>query len=748
MDNDDEMKKAKMAAAEIAFYLQSDFDDDTCTLASLQSDISKLSIKSTQQSRTQKPGAYWTPRDQDASATNIPEETKEEEECDMESTPPRGSRLSAPQPADPQESFANNGRRQTISEARKTCHRVEQLLEGAFDALDHSISLAQIPAELTHSSASGVTNPSSTNIYQSYWAASTAAPTTATTPPRTTLRKESSIAAAAATSNVSSRTLLSKEDRRKQKKPLAPLAPRSINSVVSESSASASTIAAALPPMPIERRVAVNRPVIPTTPGAFAIPGANLTTPTVLPVEDSNQEPVEEVEEDEDEWNELDRILDVDDEEWNRLDKPNELKKQIVESNLIVAARLASDVEATIHDKVRRSILDQTQRAAVVHVEHGSTAAHKMEDPIAEAQRKADLERYKPRGVKEKLFGDGKTAMLDIGAAPDDYIRKRTHLPFTVKQNETTSNWVCSVQTNQKAWEQSQHGHNSASANLDLMRSIKTFSASTEKAALEAGCAMAPPIMDSIDENPICNLCKTKFAVFRRPHHCKNCGVVVCSSCACSWSSRRVPSTYNTQKKEKVIVCQACDWLADNFQKAVMNGDMAKAKALHKTNNVNLRHPYGAWTKGGKEVFNPIHMSILGGNLDLVIWLVTEKCCPMRRRDKAKSLLSTSKGRSPLRLALTKDNPEILRYLVAEQGMSLGDEDLRGDYKHLLIHLTSLLDTVPASMLRPKGDSSDQSVTIDLDKLNASLPSFARAATTEEKSMQKIRQEEIRRGSF
>jgi len=499
----------------------------------------------------------------------------------------------------------------------------------------------------------------------------------------------------------------------------------------------------------MQRNVPVNRPIIPTTPGAFAISGTNAPTATVIHVEDIVPEEEEpEVDEEEDEWNELDRILDVDDEEWNRLDRPNELKNQVVEANLVVAAKLASDVEDNIHAQVRKSILEQTPRAAVVHVEHGgSSTAHKMEDPIAEAKRKADLERYKPKGVKEKLFGDGKTAMLDIGAAPDDYIRKRVSLPFTVKQNETTGNWVCSVQTNQKAWEKCQRGNNSASANLDLMRSVKTFSASTEKAALEAGLAMAPPVMDSFDENPICSLCKTKFAVFRRPHHCRNCGVVVCSSCAVSWSSRRVPSTYNSAKKEKVIVCQACNWLADNFQKAVMDGDLQRAKALYKTGNVNLRHPYGAWTKGGKEVFNPIHMSILGGNLDLVRWLITDKCCPLRRRDKARSLLCTSKGRSPIRLALAKDSPEILRFLVSEQGMSLEAEDLRGDYKLLLVHLTTLLNTVPESMLRPEEEDSERSIVIDFDKLNASLPQFQRAATTEERSMRK-KQAEIRRGSF
>ena len=140
-------------------------------------------------------------------------------------------------------------------------------------------------------------------------------------------------------------------------------------------------------------------------------------------------------------------------------------------------------------------------------------------------------------------------------------------------------------------------------------------------------------------------------------------------------------------------------------------------------------------------------MSILGGNLDLVRWLINDKCCPLRRRDKARSLLCTSKGRSPVRLALEKDSPEILRFLVSEQGMSLEAEDLRGDYKLLLRHLTTLLNRVPESMLRPKDDDSDGSIVIDFDKLNASLPQFERAATTEERSMRK-KEAEIRRGSF
>lgn len=144
---------------------------------------------------------------------------------------------------------------------------------------------------------------------------------------------------------------------------------------------------------------------------------------------------------------------------------------------------------------------------------------------------------------------------------------------------------------------------------------------------------------------------------------------------------------------------------------------------------------------------NPIHMGILGGNLELVQWLISDKCCPLRRRDKANSLLCTSKGRSPIRLALTHKNPEILRFLVAEQGLSLMDEDLRGDYQHLLAHLTSLLEAVPDSMLKPVDDKSEHSISIDLDKLNASLPHFQRAATEEAKSLVK-KKPQNRRGSF
>jgi hypothetical protein len=116
-------------------------------------------------------------------------------------------------------------------------------------------------------------------------------------------------------------------------------------------------------------------------------------------------------------------------------------------------------------------------------------------------------------------------------------------------------------------------------------------------------------------------------------------------------------------------------------------------------------------------------MAILGGNLELVQWLASERCCPLRAaawstRKKKKSLdqqrggrgdtastttmppLVTSKGRSPIHLALPHSRVDILRYLVADKKLSLlEDVTEEADILLALRHLTSLL-------LVPVDDSS------------------------------------------
>jgi hypothetical protein len=262
------------------------------------------------------------------------------------------------------------------------------------------------------------------------------------------------------------------------------------------------------------------------------------------------------------------------------------------DSALILAAidMTENTDNSILEEKVRQRLLEDTARASVVLVEHGGNS-NRYEDPIADFQRRAQLEQFKPHGLKEKMFGDSKSvASLDIGSSPDDFIRKRDHLPWTVKLNATTNLWVASIQTNQKAWEASQYMYEKSS--LELKRSIISFAGSTEQEAYEIGVAMAPPLMQDIEENPFCFLCKSKFALLRRPCNCRNCGVVICTSCTCNWTAKQIPSTYNIEKRSTVPVCLACDWLASSFQEALLLGDWDKVYSLYESGNINLRSIY------------------------------------------------------------------------------------------------------------------------------------------------------------
>jgi len=377
------------------------------------------------------------------------------------------------------------------------------------------------------------------------------------------------------------------------------------------------------------------------------------------------------------------------------------------DENVVVSAVTPED-EAQIEERVMQRFLKETAQAAVILVEHGGNSK-KYEDPIAEAERRAELENFKPQGLREMMFGDGKNASMDVGTAPDDYIQRRNHLPWTVKLHGTTNLWVASVQTNQKAWEPSQYMYEKTS--LELKRSIQTFIGTTEQEAYEIGLALAPPIMHTFDENPICALCNSKFALLKRPCHCRNCGIVVCSGCSCSWSSKQIPATYNMEKRSNVNVCLACDWLATSFREALLQGDLKGAQLLYQTGNVNLRTLYGAKKKSmmGDEAMSPIHMAIRGDNLSLVKWLMFEHYCPLYQSNttgKERSLLKTSKGRTVIDMALEQSKPEILKFLVTNQGLSLM-EGAKKENRDSLNHLMCLIQLIPEVML--------ENITIDSD---------------------------------
>jgi hypothetical protein len=103
----------------------------------------------------------------------------------------------------------------------------------------------------------------------------------------------------------------------------------------------------------------------------------------------------------------------------------------------------------------------------------------------------------------------------------------------------------------------------------------------------------------------------------------------------------------------------------------------------------------------------PIHAAVVGGNLNLVQWLATDHCCPLRECTSGRKVkkaaaatttdgpILTSKGRSALEIALTDRQMEIVRYLVAEKRMLFSEEKYLQAVPTLVDFTTTLVHMLP-----------------------------------------------------
>ena len=78
------------------------------------------------------------------------------------------------------------------------------------------------------------------------------------------------------------------------------------------------------------------------------------------------------------------------------------------------------------------------------------------------------------------------------------------------------------------------------------------------------------------DSNVTCNGCRSEFSMFKRRHHCRNCGGLVCSSCSAEpWPATMLPPACNRKEKSSLHVCLKCNAAMVAFKTALQKGDMA-----------------------------------------------------------------------------------------------------------------------------------------------------------------------------
>lgn len=254
-----------------------------------------------------------------------------------------------------------------------------------------------------------------------------------------------------------------------------------------------------------------------------------------------------------------------------------------------------------------------------------------------------------------------------IMAIPE-VVHMRKLLTASVHHDRRTGSWIATINTNQTP----------GAVNLkNASKYLKVFAFDTQKEARESAYANSPPRMVPFEDSPCCFICRGKFALFRKPVHCYNCGVCVCGSCSMSWPSKMVPETYNAKKEKNVKACKSCNLLSRAFHRSLLQGNYAESVALYNTGNINLRCPIANIEE--REAMYPVHCAAQGANLNLLRWLVDVHCCPISlalsgKRTKegreCKSIL-TSRGRSVLGIAMSAQNVDMIRYLMNEKKLSV-----------------------------------------------------------------------------
>jgi hypothetical protein len=269
-------------------------------------------------------------------------------------------------------------------------------------------------------------------------------------------------------------------------------------------------------------------------------------------------------------------------------------------------------------------------------------------------------------GSPNKAASSSRKAQVPAGLLQLTKTQYSRHLvTSSIYHNAHTNLWIVTVDTTAKSNVDHPPFATMPFISNHYINTLRAFSYDTQEEAREAAYAYSPPLPVPFREQPTCQLCRAKFAVFRRAAHCRNCGVCICSNdkCRTSWSAKRVPETYHNShskagdKPRRVNVCIDCHYLAQRFRTALLQGNEEDALDVYETGNINLRCPLGKDKDKDKdkdhhfmyhqqytisngnsssgnihkslhgETMFPVHCVAHGGNLTLLKWLVEVHYC-------------------------------------------------------------------------------------------------------------------------
>ena len=117
-------------------------------------------------------------------------------------------------------------------------------------------------------------------------------------------------------------------------------------------------------------------------------------------------------------------------------------------------------------------------------------------------------------------------------------------------------------------------------------------------------------------------------------------------------------------------VCDTCSLLALTFQNALRSGDLQTAIASFTTGNVNVHNPFSVY----KNMEYPVHSAAIGGNVDILRWLVEGRQCTLINNATARPL-RTAEGHSVLDVAAMCGHTKAVKYLINTRKFSRKDVD-------------------------------------------------------------------------